>query len=161
MEGRDKLRVVTLNVWGIPDIFTRAPSETKKLGFGKLSRSERIQRIASRFFEFDVICLQEVWMKSDIDFFIQKAIEQEITHWRYFPSGRRLKSVSSVLRVNARWGSTVAKESSAFGFGSGMIILSRYPIGFSDFQMFSLCGKPQRLHHGKFRSLPSIFFHVL
>jgi hypothetical protein len=148
MEEGTKLRVVCLNVWGIPDIFTQAPGHIEKLGLGRLSKKERMQRIASRFSEFDVICLQEVWMKSDIEYFIQEANQQNLTHWRCFPSGRKLKVISTILRLNHQWGNSVNKHSSAFGVGSGMIILSRFPIEYSDFQLFSLCGKPQRLHHG-------------
>ena len=141
-----RLRVVSLNIWGLPDLLNRAPGKINRFGYGKVARSERLRRIISRLDEFDVICFQEVWVRSDRKKLIAAASECGLTHWRYFHSGRSLSFLSRLFGWDEDFGD--GKLFSGLGIGSGMLIVSRYPISRSEYRSFSLCGKPQRFHHG-------------
>lgn len=90
--------------------------------FSKL-RNVRIPAIAARLAasEYDVVALQEIWCES--------------TDWR------ELRSRCSVTFPHAKFFYTGA-------FGSGLAILSRFPIIATHTHPFSLNGHPVLVHHG-------------
>lgn len=142
------LRVATLNIWGLPDLLNGAPRKTKAYSFGYLTRSERMRRIISRIKDFDIICFQEVWLRSDRYELIKAGKEFGLSEWRYFHSGRMLSFLSKIVGFDEFLGNDMKKAFSGFGIGSGMLILSKYPICDTRYRPFTLCGKPQRVQHG-------------
>jgi hypothetical protein len=107
-----------------------------------------MERIAGRLGDFDVVCLQEVWVRTDRTLLVEAAAAAGLPHWRSFVSGRRLSSVSLLLGLDECVGD--GSKKSGFGIGSGLLILSRYPIIRSTFRLFRLCGKVQRFYqHGE------------
>lgn len=141
------LRVATLNIWGLPDFINRAPS--KILDFYEdtnAKRSTRIKRIIDRLNDFDVVCFQEVWLRPDRNKIIKAAKEMGLKYTIYFHSGRSLYYLSKILFLNEDFGDGTME--SGFGIGSGMLIVSRFPICHYAYKPFELCGKPQRIQHG-------------
>lgn len=69
----------------------------------------------------DVVCLQEVWDEADAEALAGHLAEAGLSHWRRFPS--RL-------------------------WGSGLVVVSRWPIVTEAFTPFTLSGKPHRPGHG-------------
>eukprot|EP01121_Diplochlamys_sp_Union-15-3_P018078 TRINITY_DN6507_c0_g1_i1.p1 TRINITY_DN6507_c0_g1~~TRINITY_DN6507_c0_g1_i1.p1 ORF type:complete len:362 (-),score=26.67 TRINITY_DN6507_c0_g1_i1:13-1098(-) len=110
------LRVFTLNCWGLPDLITG-----RLKGIKKPKRTERIINISNELGNYDIVGLQEVWMKQDREVLRQKAKKYGLVHCHYYKS---------------------------FMLGSGLLLLSRYPIVQTAFLRYSLNGKPQRILHG-------------
>ncbi|KAJ8868525.1 hypothetical protein PR048_030053 [Dryococelus australis] len=103
-----KLNVLTLNCWGIP--------------VGSSHRIERMNAIAEELDkgEYDLVCLQEVWLQSDY-WRIRQKTSQLLPFAHYFYSG--------VL-------------------GSGVCILSKFPIDDVFFHQWPVNGYIHKIHHG-------------
>ncbi|KAK0183466.1 hypothetical protein PV327_001504 [Microctonus hyperodae] len=86
------------------------------------NRSQRMYAIAEELSssDFDVVCLQEVWSTDDFTY-IKKTCQENLPHSHYFHSG--------VL-------------------GSGLCLLSKYPIQDVMFHKWSLNGYVHKIHHG-------------
>ena len=100
-DGEHALRVLTLNCWGVP---------------GTQSRAKRMAAIgiALRHRAFDVVCLQEVWLASDVERVVEFASPAlPYSHW--FRGGF---------------------------VGSGLLTLSRHPIVATSFHRYTLNGTP-------------------
>ncbi|CAO0801744.1 unnamed protein product [Mucor circinelloides] len=70
----------------------------------------------------DIITLQEVWVSKDFEF-IQEAVKQTLPYTKYFYSG---------------------------ALGSGLAILSRFPIISTAYHRYALNGKPLKFLHGDY-----------
>jgi sphingomyelin phosphodiesterase 2 len=118
LENPHQLRVLSLNIWGLPDILGAwLHTYPHKVA----PREERVQRIAEAFQHYDVIALQEVWLPADRQSLVQIAASFGIRYSHYFRAGM---------------------------VGSGLFVLSRFPISSPRFYCYTINGKPQRLHHG-------------
>ena len=150
MEVPKNVRVCTINVWGLPDLFNGAPNKIKRLGHGNVGRRNRMKNIGERFNDFDIICLQEVWLFEDRKFFINKANKSGLIYWHSFPSGRLFNNrfIQSIPFLCESENHASPPQISKLGIGSGTIIFSRFPIINSHFSQFSLCGKPFKIYHG-------------
>ena len=89
-------------------------------------RVERIKAIASALNApasptYDFVCLQEIWYESKDWRYLKSALEQRYPHAKFFLSG---------------------------AFGSGLAILSRWPILETRTHPYSLNGLPIHVHHG-------------
>ncbi|XP_063237511.1 putative neutral sphingomyelinase [Bacillus rossius redtenbacheri] len=102
------LKVLTLNCWGIP--------------VGSSHRAERMDAIADELAkeEYDLVCLQEVWLQSDYRR-IRERTSKQLPFSHYFYSG--------VL-------------------GSGVCILSKFPIDDVFFHQWPVNGYIHKIHHG-------------
>jgi len=108
----DTLRIVTLNLWGIP-LNLSADREHRFRAFGDV-----LPRLQA-----DLVSLQEVWTENDEKFIISRAAAAGLSYAHYFRSG---------------------------AFGSGLLVLSRYPIQEVLFHQFRLKGKPEKIWQGDF-----------
>ncbi|XP_012285922.1 putative neutral sphingomyelinase [Orussus abietinus] len=70
--------------------------------------------------EYDIVCLQEIWSSKDFEI-VQAKVKDHLPHAHYFYSGV---------------------------YGSGMCILSRYPIQDVMFHKWALNGYVHKIHHG-------------
>ncbi|KAK4521129.1 uncharacterized protein ATC70_013073 [Mucor velutinosus] len=70
----------------------------------------------------DIITLQEVWVQKDFEY-IQEAVKQTLPYTKYFYSG---------------------------ALGSGLAILSRFPIISTSYHRYALNGKPLKFWHGDY-----------
>jgi hypothetical protein len=63
-----EIRVLSLNVWGLPDRITNIAYKRhmKTHNYKPTSRTDRMKQIGSRLQDFDVVCFQEVWLPSGI-----------------------------------------------------------------------------------------------
>ncbi|GAA5951051.1 hypothetical protein JCM8115_005041 [Rhodotorula mucilaginosa] len=103
---RTRLRVLTLNCWGLWLLADK--------------RRQRIAAIAdwianSHDAQFDVIALQEVWVRADFDLIADRAKDAGMTHSRFFYSG---------------------------AIGSGLGLISRHPIVSAFVSPYLLNGSP-------------------
>lgn len=88
----------------------------------RINRMEAIGReIGSG--KYDVIGLQEIWSRDDWMLVSGLARDGGLKFSTYYPSG---------------------------AIGSGLGIISRYPILDTDFKRFTVCGKPQNVFHGDY-----------
>ncbi|RCI02216.1 phospholipase C type enzyme, partial [Rhizopus stolonifer] len=87
-------------------------------------RKFRLQAIADYISQqdYDLVALQEVWMWSDFDT-IKETTESVLPYSRYFYSGT---------------------------LGSGLVLLSRFPIVCSNYVQFTLAGRPLKIFQGDF-----------
>jgi endonuclease/exonuclease/phosphatase family metal-dependent hydrolase len=115
------LRFLTLNCWGLPFL---TPQKNRRLD----AITETI-----RNGKWDVVALQEVWMKSD---------QERIIKNSGFPYH---VSFSRRFRL----------------FGAGLIVLSRYPIIESDFHTFAVKGFPHRLTEGDFHASKGVGYVLI
>lgn len=85
----------------------------------------RIQEVAKRLSsgEFDIVSLQEIWGEGDRTKVIDIAAEGGLKYSHYFRSGT---------------------------IGSGILVLSRYPILKLSYHRFSINGKPYKIYHGDY-----------
>lgn len=121
---RGGIKIVSLNCWGLPDRFTYPTQPgVERTGVLPPNRVERMRNIAARVGEWDIVTFQELWVPWDRPVIIEAAREQGLVHSHY-------------------WRSNLV--------GSGLLIVSRYPIIDTDFYKYRLCGKPQRHRHGSF-----------
>ncbi|KAI9472404.1 MAG: Endonuclease/exonuclease/phosphatase [Benjaminiella poitrasii] len=72
--------------------------------------------------QYDIVALQEVWMWEDFDYLKEK-IEHQLPFTKYFHSGT---------------------------LGSGLVLLSRFPILSSSYLKFTLSGRPLKILQGDF-----------
>ncbi|MCK5805937.1 MAG: endonuclease/exonuclease/phosphatase family protein, partial [Lentisphaeria bacterium] len=86
-------------------------------------RAERMPAIGARLAELnpDLIGFQEAFVKADRDALLIPLRKAGLEHHRYFPSGL---------------------------VGSGLLVVSRYPIEEAFFFRYSAGGKPHRVDHG-------------
>jgi sphingomyelin phosphodiesterase 2 len=105
-----QLRVLTLNVWGTPIAH---------------DKSERMRAIGAEIARqnLDIVGLQEIWMREDLDLILKELQSSQLKHYHYFPSGVT---------------------------GSGLVILSRFPIIDANFYRFRLSGKPENIWQGDY-----------
>ncbi|CAB0038845.1 unnamed protein product [Trichogramma brassicae] len=103
-----EIRLLTLNCWGIPYI--------------SKNRLERMDAIALKIIEqsYDVVCLQEIWSRSDYERIMTKT-KEKLPYSHYFYSGIH---------------------------GSGICIFSKYLIKDVMFHQWSLNGYVHKIHHG-------------
>ena len=116
------LKFLTLNCWGLPFL---TPFKDRRL--------DAISEII-RNGKWDVVALQEVWLKRDQQRIIKKAC---FPHHVAFDKGYRF-----------------------FGSG-GLMILSKYKILEHDFHTFIVKGFPHRLHEGDFHAAKGIGYALL
>lgn len=95
------MRIVTFNTWGVP--FT-ADLEMRTWALSQILAS----------CHYDIVCLQEVWLKKNFDTISNGARSSGLVYQHHFKSGRA---------------------------GSGLVILSRHPILDADFHKFRLGGR--------------------
>jgi endonuclease/exonuclease/phosphatase family metal-dependent hydrolase len=114
-------KILTLNCWGLPFL---TPHKNRRL--------DAISEII-RNGNWDVIALQEVWLKSDQQRLIRNS---GFKHSVVFDAGSRF-------------------------IGSGMILLSKFKILKSDFHRFRVMGFPHRLDQGDFHSTKGVGFALL
>ena len=86
-------------------------------------RAERMQVIALEIVKMkpDIVGFQEVFVQSDRDLLTSALREAGLPHARYFPSGL---------------------------VGSGLLLVSRYPIESDGFIRYAENGRPEAVHHG-------------
>ena len=118
---KSSLKIMTLNCWGIP--------------FFTPQRRRRIQAITKTLKNgtWDVVALQEVWLKSDRDWIIQ----------------------NSGFEFHATF------DTSENFFGSGMLLLSKHKILKKDFQTFVSSGFPHLLHEMDYHTAKGIGYALL
>ncbi len=118
---KSAVKFLSLNCWGLP--------------FLTPQKNRRLEAIAEsiRGGNWDVVALQEVWLKGDQDGVIKNS---GFEHWVVFKGSSKL-------------------------FGSGMILLSRHKILKSDFHRFYVSGFPHRVHEGDFHSSKGVGFALL
>jgi endonuclease/exonuclease/phosphatase family metal-dependent hydrolase len=114
-------RFLTLNCWGLPFL---TPHKNRRLD----AICETI-----RNGNWDVVALQEVWLKRD--------------------QQRLIKNSGFKYSVVFNAGSKLV--------GSGMILLSKYKILKSDFHRFNVMGFPHRLNEGDFHSAKGVGYALL
>jgi sphingomyelin phosphodiesterase 2 len=102
------LRAVTLNVWGLSYA---------------TDRDERIHAVSAKLSngDYDLVGLQEVWVRDDLEILKHGAYAGGLTHYHYFPSGV---------------------------IGSGLVVFCRYPIIDARFLRYRLAARKHRLWHG-------------
>ncbi len=112
------VRVLTLNVWGIPIASDRA---------------ERMKAIGEQItaFDPDVVTLQEAFVPEDRERILSYLAPGRWPYVHYFASGI---------------------------IGSGLLIISRYPIADAGFYRFRLAGRPERLLEADFYAGKGIGF---
>jgi len=98
-------------------------------------RRARMQAIAGQLLAMtlDAVCLQEIFLPQDRRM-LMEATAEAYPHQVYFASS---------------------------AIGSGLLILSRYPVQRQAFHRYSLAGKPQRLQHGDYYVQKGIGLAVL
>jgi len=129
MDSSFQLRVLTLNCWGLPDFLTKVvyrrynkPQILNGRKWGK--RTQRIAAIANRLDEYDVVCLEEVWIQEDQELFRIIGKEKGLLYSHVFSSG-------------------------LLG-SSGLQVLSRHPIQEVHFHRYRLNGQIFRVDHGDY-----------
>jgi len=97
-----EIKVLTLNCWG--------------LKFVSKDRVLRTRAIADEIAasEYDIVALQELWVRSDYDY-IKSKVDHKLPYSKYFLSG---------------------------SLGAGLVIFSRYRIVSTSLHPYSLCGSP-------------------
>jgi len=119
-------KTLTLNCWGLPDAITRtftSPAR-KNSKWIQPKRTDRIKEIGKRIAQFDLVCLQEVWMEEDFQTLVECGKKHELDYSTRFYSG-------------------------ALG-ASGLAIISRYRIVEAHFWKYRLNGQVLRVDHGDF-----------
>ncbi len=107
-----KIRIMTLNAWGLPAGLAReTPERMRAIG-------DRLGALGA-----DLIALEEIWTASSRALLLKAAQTAGFPH--------------------------VWHRSRSFG-GSGLLLLSRWPIREARFTPFMAAGLPQRIHHGDF-----------
>lgn len=88
-------------------------------------RSGRMQAIGNELGsgKYDVVGLQEIWSREDWNIVTELARNSGLSYSAYFPSG---------------------------AIGSGLGIISKFPIIDTEFKRFNVCGKPQNIFHGDY-----------
>ncbi|KAF4527422.1 hypothetical protein B566_EDAN015942 [Ephemera danica] len=113
-----------VNVYTAHDVENREPKPTKTLGipFVSKDRAVRMDAIANQLAtgKYDVVCLQEVWSNDDFDL-IKDRVKEKLPYAHYFHSGV---------------------------IGSGVCILSKYPITDTLFHQWSVNGYCHKIQHG-------------
>lgn len=101
------IRVVTFNAWGVP--------------VGSDHKEARLARIGAALaaLQPDVVALQELWSKDDLDLVQRDLAAGGLRHAERFPSR----------------------------FGSGLLVASRWQLSTAQFQRFALGGKPHAVWH--------------
>ncbi len=101
------IRVVTFNAWGVP--------------VGSENKEARLARIGAALAELkpDVVALQELWSKDDLDAVQRDLAAAGLRHAERFPSR----------------------------FGSGLLVASRWQLSTAQFQRYALGGKPHAVWH--------------
>lgn len=101
------IRVVTFNAWGVP--------------VGSDHKEARLTRIGAALaaLQPDVVALQELWSKDDLDLVQRDLAAGGLRHAERFPSR----------------------------FGSGLLVASRWQLSTAQFQRFALGGKPHAVWH--------------
>jgi sphingomyelin phosphodiesterase 2 len=117
------LRVVTLNVWGLPDVITKRVKH-KDPKWVQGSRRSRIKEIGMRLAPYDLVGLQEVWLSEDREALKEYGLQSNLPYCHSFSSG--------MLGT------------------SGLMILSRFPILDVHFFRYKLNGQVIRVDHGDF-----------
>lgn len=120
MDDDHSVRILTLNVWGLPDRITNLAKIPKK---EKPDRKTRIKNICNHLTEFDIVGFQEVWIKEDKETIIQAGKHVGFNYAHYFKSGF---------------------------MGSGLLVLSRFPIIEQMYYPFKLNGFVYNFHHGDY-----------
>jgi len=131
MDSAQQLRVLTLNCWGLPDAITKVvyrKYKDPKISKGRKwpKRTQRFAAIAYKLDSFDVICLQEVWIKEDQELLRSICKEKGISYSHVFSSGL----IGS----------------------SGLQILSRFPIKEVFFHQYRVNGAIYRVDHGDYHA---------
>jgi len=114
------LRVLTLNCWGLPDAITAIVY--RKMKRTKPKRTERMKLIGKELENFDVVCLQEMWMKEDQLMLQQMGKDAGLNYSHVYASGL----------INS----------------AGLQIISRYPISEVHFHKYRVNGNILRVDHG-------------
>ncbi len=101
------IRVVTFNAWGVP--------------VGSDDKEARLARIGAALaaLQPDVVALQELWSREDLDLVQRDLAAGGLRHAERFPSR----------------------------FGSGLLVASRWQLSTAQFQRFALGGKPHAVWH--------------
>jgi len=121
-------RIVSLNVWGLWIVAKQRKERIQAIG-DWLTSTSRPNSISSDAglankdpsASYDVVCLQELWVRSDAEYLRHRAKESGLQYSRYFSSG---------------------------ALGSGLMILSRRPILSSTILAFPLNGNPLHFIQG-------------
>jgi Endonuclease/Exonuclease/phosphatase family len=157
-----RLRCLTLNCWGLPDVVTRrvyaklhaVDAERASGGTGGdggeekgttpriASRTERITAIVRAIEagfdggaeDFDIVAFQELWLPQD---------REVVLKTRLRSSGRGEKE-GDKEGAGDRWYSSHTFDSGILG-SSGLVILSRYPIVAATFHRYRVNGQVTRV----------------
>jgi len=131
VKNLQKLRILTLNCWGLPDFITKLVYKRYKnpqISKGRKwpSRKDRFKAIAQKLDSYDIVCLQEVWIESDQEFLKKACKEKGLIYSHVFSSGM----IGS----------------------SGLQIISRYPIREVYFHRYRVNGHVLRVDHGDYHA---------
>ncbi|GAA5910642.1 hypothetical protein JCM6882_001047 [Rhodosporidiobolus microsporus] len=130
-EGQKKLKVLSLNCWGLWLVANKRQERLAAIADWIASSSGgRRDSYHSESSEaealgegYDVIALQELWVRADFDLVAERAKEAGLVHSRFFYSG---------------------------AIGSGLALLSRYPITAAFVSPYPLNGFPLHFIEGDF-----------
>jgi sphingomyelin phosphodiesterase 2 len=78
-----KIKVLTLNCWGLPDFIT----QLWKSKPNKIKRINRMKNISKELILYDIVCLEEVWLEQDKEFFKKICFKQGFSYFHSFNSG--------------------------------------------------------------------------
>jgi len=131
MTNSRKLRILTLNCWGLPDFLTKVVYKRYKnplISKGRKwpNRRARFAAIAQKLDAYDIICLQEVWIEQDQEYLKKACAEKGLVYSHVFSSGML--------------GS------------SGLQVISRYPIKEVYFHRYRVNGNVLRVDHGDYHA---------
>lgn len=93
-ECKDKIRVLSLNIWGLPDIVTK-----RVFNYSQLSRTTRVKNICNKLNEYDIVGLQEVWLKRDKKSLVSAGVKAGLKYSHFFGSGIIGSGVSECCRI--------------------------------------------------------------
>ena len=108
------LRIMSLNMWGVPNVRHRLER------FGELQ-----EWLAKNPEELDIVCIQEIFVRHDVDRVVEGAWRGGLAYHHAFSAG------PGFIHSDA----------------PGLLVLSRFPIVDALFHRFSVNGKPHKIHH--------------
>jgi len=120
------LRVLTFNCWGLPDFISKLAYNKDLLRKVKLPRQRRFQAIGTKLKEYDIVCLQEVWLPWDQKAMLEMGDNAGLIYSHVYSSG--------MLGSN------------------GLVLLSRFPIQDVFFHRFRVNGQVYRVDHGDYHA---------
>ncbi|GAA96490.1 hypothetical protein E5Q_03158 [Mixia osmundae IAM 14324] len=134
------LRILTLNIWGLKFVSKDRQARVRAIGdilaasgpstsgsndsrssTGSAKSTDALQSVSARSSGYDLVCLQEVWVRADGEHLKLRARESGLIYSRFFYSG---------------------------ALGSGLLMLSRHPIVESNINPYRLNGQPLHVIQG-------------